>query len=70
MGFEKQSRKNLFNTDHKFGYYLMVLNKNESVDALLPPLIIRITIMWVYSDIIEFATVGDIQATFLGYVPI
>ena len=30
----------------------MLLNKNERADALLPPLIKRITNMWVYTDII------------------
>ena len=36
----------------------------------LPPLIKRITSMWVYTDIIELSAVGDIQAPFLGNVPI
>ena len=34
-------------------------------------LLIKQTIsIWVYSDIIEFLSVGDIQAAILGYVPI
>ena len=48
----------------------MVFNENERVDALLPPLIKQITSMWVYTDIIELSAVGDVQAPFLGYVPI
>ena len=48
----------------------MVFNENEHVDALLPPLIKRNTSMWVYTDIIKYSAVGDIQALFLGYVPI
>ena len=68
MELGKQSRIGSFTTDHKFGYNLMVFNKNERVDALLPPLIKRITSIWVYNDIIELLAVGDIQAPFLGYV--
>ena len=48
----------------------MVFDENERVDALLPPLIKRITSMWVYTDIIELSAVGDIQAPFIGYVSI
>ena len=48
----------------------MVFDENERVDALLPPLIKQITSLWVYTDIIEFSAVGDIQAPFLEYVPI
>ena len=70
MKFKKKSRIGAFTTDHKFGYDLMVFNKNERVNALLPILIKRITSMWVYTDIIELSAVGDIQARFLGYVPI
>ena len=65
MGLGKHSRIGAFTTDHKFGYDLMVLNENERVDALLPPLIKRITRMWVYIDIIEHSAVGDIQEPFL-----
>ena len=70
MGFGKQLRIGSFTTDPKFGYDLMVFNENESVNALLLPLIKRITSMWVYTDIIELSAVGDIQAPFLGYVSI
>ena len=48
----------------------MVLDENERVDAFLPPWIKRYTSMWDYTDIIELSAVGDIQAPFLGYVPI
>ena len=48
----------------------MVFDENERVDALLPPLIKQITSMLVYIDIIELSVVGDIEAQFLGYVPI
>ena len=65
LGFGKQSRIGSFTTYHKFGYDLMVFNKNERVDALLPPLIKRITSMWVNINIIELLAVGDIQAQFL-----
>ena len=51
MGVKKQSRIASFTTDHKFGYILMVFNKNKGVDALLLLLIIQITSMWVYIDI-------------------
>ena len=47
-----------------------MFNENERVDALLPPVIKRITSMWVYTNIIELSAVGDIQAPILGYVPI
>ena len=43
MGFGQQSRIGSFTTNHKFGYNLMVFNKNELVDILLIPLINRIT---------------------------
>ena len=46
MGFGKQSRLGSFTTDHKFGYDLIMFDENELVDALLPPLIKRITSMW------------------------
>ena len=70
MGFEKQSKIGSFITDYKFNYDLMVFNENERVDELLPPLIKRITSMWVYTDIIEISAVGDIHSPFLGHVPI
>ena len=70
MKFGKQSKIGSFTTDHKFGYDLMMVNENERVDVLLPPLIKRITSMWVYTDIIELSAVGDIQELFLKYVPI
>ena len=70
MGFGKQSKSGSFTTDHKFNYDLMVFNENERVDELLPPLIKRITSMWVYTDIIEISAVGDIHSPFLGHVPI
>ena len=59
MGFEKQSRIGSFTTDHKLGYNLIVFNENKLETALLPPLIKRITSMWVYTDIIEISVVGD-----------
>ena len=64
MGFGKQSRIGSFTTYHKFGYDLMVFDKNERVDALLPPLIKQITRMWVYTDIIELSAVDNIKAQF------
>ena len=53
MVFGKHSKIGSFTTDHKFCYDLIVFYENERVDALLPPVIKRITSMWVYTDIIE-----------------
>ena len=48
----------------------MGLIKNERVDALLRLFIKLIISLWIYTDIIKLSAVGDIQAPFLGYVPI
>ena len=47
-----------------------MFNKNRWTQAKLPPLLKRITNMYVYSDIVELSPVGNSQVPIMGLLPI
>ena len=48
----------------------MVFAENMYVHAKLPPSILRISNMYMYSDIVELSPVGNSQVPILGFLPI